>query len=386
MVKNFTFEYTVPQRIVFGAGKVSLLPQEIQKFGRRVLLIIPESGLDKSLINDQFASLEIVRLRIKSEPTLEIITEGVRLAKSEDVEVIVGIGGGSVLDTAKAIGVLVNNPGEPLDYLEVVGKGKSIQSPGIPVIALPTTAGTGAEVTRNAVIGVPSHRMKVSLRSAWLLPALVIIDPELTISVPPNVTAATGMDALAQLIEPYVSIRSNPLTDLYCLEGIRRIAGSLSAAYQDGTDMQARVDMAFASLLGGLALANAGLGAVHGVASPIGGMFSAPHGAVCARLLPEVVNHNTLAALSQSKSHPIIEKYQRIARIVTGESDADVGDLVDWLYRTVEGLAIPRLGSYGITPGDIPEIAEKSESASSMKANPVTLPRERLIEILEKAL
>jgi len=299
---------------------------------------------------------------------------------------VIGFGGGSAIDTGKAIAALAANSGEPLDYLEVVGKGESLRNPSLPFIAVPTTAGTGAEVTRNAVLASPQHGVKASLRSPFLLARLAVVDPELTRDLPPALTASTGLDALTQLIEPYVSSRANPMTDPLCLEGMRRAARSLPRAYADGRDAEARLDMSLASLFGGLALANAGLGAVHGFAAPIGGAFHAPHGAVCAALLPHVVGANIHALGSRAPHSPALARYQEVARILTGRPDARADDGTEWLRRLVEQLAIPALGAYGIRPQDLPDLTAKALQASSMKANPIALTPEEMAEILLRAI
>ncbi len=246
-----------------------------------------------------------------------------------EADLVVGMGGGSVIDAAKAIAALLTNPGDPLDYLEVIGRGLPLANACAPMMAIPTTAGTGAEVTRNAVLASPAHRVKVSLRSASMLPDVAIVDPELTLSMPPAVTAATGLDALTQCLEPFVSHLATPLTDGFCREGLARAARSLRRAYHHGSDVAARRDMALASLCGGLALANAKLGAVHGFAGPIGGMFDAPHGAVCARLLPLVMTANVRALEERSPNSPALVRYAEVAKIVTGDADASIADGVD---------------------------------------------------------
>jgi alcohol dehydrogenase class IV len=228
--------------------------------------------------------------------------------------------------------------------------------------------------------------MKVSMRSPLMIARVALVDPELTYSLPPAVTASTGMDALAQVLEPFVSKKANPLTDLYCLEGIKRAARSLLKAYTSGNDQQAREDMAYTSLLGGLALANAGLGGVHGFASPIGGMFEAPHGAVCARLLPLVVQTNVEAIRERIPESPILGRYLEIARILTGNSTATIEDGIGWLETLVTQLNIPALCNYGIKPGDIPILVENAAVASSMQANPIQLSKKELSQILESAL
>jgi alcohol dehydrogenase class IV len=299
---------------------------------------------------------------------------------------VVAAGGGSALDTGKAAGVLLANPGELLDYLEVVGKNQPLLHPGLPVIAIPTTAGTGAEVTKNAVLGVPEQKFKVSLRGPYLLPRVALVDPELTYSLPPDITASTGLDALTQVIEPYVSKRANPMVDLWCREGIARAGYALRKVFLNGNDAEAREDMAYASLLGGLSLANAGLGAVHGFASPLGGEFPAPHGAVCAALLAPSMRANVRALEERSPRHPALARYGEIARILTGRSAAEPGAAIAWVEETVRQLNIPALSVYGLTRADLPRLVEKAARASSMQANPIVLTEAELTQILEEGL
>ena len=291
-----------------------------------------------------------------------------------------------MLDSAKAIAGLVTNPGAILDYLEVIGKGKQLSIPALPCVAIPTTAGTGAEVTRNSVLASPEHRVKVSLRSPFLLPRLAIVDPKLTSDLPSSITASTGLDALTQLIEPYVCIRANPGTDGYCLEGMHRAARSLRRACQQGQDLQAREDMALASLFGGLSLANAGLGAVHGFAAPIGGMFHAPHGAVCAALLPHVMEVNCRAMEERLKESTALRRYDTVAATLTGSEKATAQDGIRWIKELCDELRIPKLGVYGVTETDIESLVEKAAKASSMKANPIALTNAELTTILQAAL
>ena len=229
-------------------------------------------------------------------------------------DLIIGLGGGSAIDTGKAIAALLTNAGDPLDYLEVIGRGQALTDAPAPFIAIPTTAGTGAEVTRNAVLASPEHRVKVSLRSPLMLPRVALVDPELTYGLPPAITASTGLDALTQLIEPFVSIRANPLTDAICRDGMRRAARSLRRAYEEGTMLPPARTWP-ASLFGGLALANAGLGAVHGFAGPLGGLFPAPHGVICARLLPLIVEANVRALQERKPNTSVLQRYAEVARL-----------------------------------------------------------------------
>jgi alcohol dehydrogenase class IV len=297
-----------------------------------------------------------------------------------------GFGGGSAIDAAKAVAALTTNEGEVLDYLEVIGRGKPLSNPPLPVIAVPTTAGTGAEVTRNAVLASPEHRVKVSLRSPLMLPKVALVDSELTYDLPAELTASTGLDALTQLIEPYVSCKANPLTDSICAEGIRRAARSLRRVFDNGADKSAREDMALASLFGGLALANAGLGAVHGFASPIGGMFRAPHGAVCAALLPHVMEANLIALRQRAPHSEALRRYDDVARLLVGSDRAGAAEGVVWVEHLCSHLKILPLHRYGITANDAPSIVAAALKANSMKANPIELTTKELRETLERAL
>jgi alcohol dehydrogenase class IV len=329
-------------------------------------------------------------LPIPTEPTLDLVRRGVALAKEEQCDGVLAIGGGSALDAGKAIASLMRNEGDVLDYLEVIGHGKEISQPGVPVIAVPTTAGTGAEVTRNAVLFDPDHRMKVSLRSRWMVPSVALVDPELTLSVPPAQTAASGMDALTQLIEPYVCNRTNPITDGPCLQGLTLVSRSLQQAFANGNDLEARSDMALASLMSGLALANAGLGVVHGFASPLGGMFDAPHGAICAALLPHGMRANISHLRRDQHLSPvageILNRYRTVASRLTSRADAEPEDGIVAVAALNALLKVPSLAAFGMRPEHADEVAEKALKASSMKRNPVTLSKEELKETYLSAL
>jgi alcohol dehydrogenase class IV len=324
--------------------------------------------------------------QVAHEPTVDLVQRGVRLAHAVGTQVVVGFGGGSAIDTAKAIAGLVTNPGPVLDYLEVVGRGIPLKSPALPLVAIPTTAGTGSEVTRNAVLAVPEQKVKVSLRSILLMPRLAVIDPELTYTMPPAVTASTGMDALTQVVEPFVSTRANPMVDSLCREGMLRAGRSLLKAYQNGEDSEAREDMSYTSLMGGLALANAGLGAVHGFAAPLGGLYPAAHGVLCARLLGPVVRINYQALLARYPGHPVLGKYAEAARLVMGSSADSVEVWADWIEDLCQKMEIPRLGDLGLKQEAFGEIVERASVASSMQANPVRLEGDELAKILSLAL
>ena len=367
-----SFEFATATRIVFGEGA----SRQIPAMGARPLVVTGASGRHAPAG---------VRFPISGEPTVDQVRDGVALARKTECDHVIAVGGGSAIDAGKAIAALLANPGDPLDYLEVVGRGQPLLSPSVPFIAIPTTAGTGSEVTRNAVLASPEHRVKASLRSAGMLPRLAIVDPELTYDLPPAITASTGLDALAQVIEPYVSSRANPLTDLLCQEGIRRIAVALPRACEEPSDRDARASMAWSSLLGGLALANAGLGAVHGFAAPIGGMFPAPHGAVCAAVLPHAVEINVEALRSRDPHCDTLQRYDTVARLLTGQPHATADDAVWWLIEICARLEVPKLRAYGVEERHMPELVAKAAKASSMKANPIELTAAELTEIVTRA-
>lgn len=373
------FEFATATRIVFGPGTVREVPAAAREMGRRALLVTRRSA------DVQGAGLEGVPFAIHGEPTVDLVRQGMQRAREEACDLVIALGGGSAIDAGKAIAALLANGGDPLDYLEIVGKGRPLTQPAAPFIAIPTTAGTGSEVTRNAVLASPEHRVKASLRSPSMLPRLAVVDPELTLDLPPALTACTGLDALTQLIEPYVSIRANAMTDLYCVEGMRLAALALRRAWRDGHWLAARRDMAFASLLGGLALANAGLGAVHGFAAPLGGMFDAPHGALCAALLPHAMRVN-IAALRTEEESVGLARYETVARLLTGNAGTAPEDGADWVESLCRDLEIQPLRAFGVRQADVGVVAEKAAAASSMKANPIALTRGQLEELLARAI
>jgi len=382
------FEFSGPQRILFGEGVAGQAGEIVAQWGKNALVVLGASEVVVApvLIGLQAAGIRYETVRVSQEPTLGSVEAALEQARRLGAEMVLGVGGGSAMDTAKAVAALLANLGELLDYLEVVGKGLALRVASIPCACIPTTSGTGSEATRNAVVGVPEKQVKVSLRGAGMLPRLALVDPELTYSLPPEPTAFTGLDALTQVIEPFVSVAANPLTDAICWEGMRRGGSALRRAYRDGLDRQARQAMSFTSLAGGLALANAKLGAVHGFAGVLGGMLDAPHGAICARLLPLVMETNIKALQERAPGSPVLERYAEVARLVTGVAGARAEDGVTWADELVEDLHIPRLGEYGLTAAMLDEVVQKSQKASSMKGNPLALTENELIGILERAL
>lgn len=381
-----SFSFATASRIIFGDGSLSQARDIIKSYGKRVLIVVGTSSKRADPLLNQLDDAETVLFSVATEPTIPLIEDGVRVAKTLDAQVVIGFGGGSVIDAAKAIAALATNAGQPLDYLEVIGKGQKLENLPLPFIAIPTTAGTGSEVTKNAVLSSPEHRVKVSLRSDAMLANVALVDPELTYSVPRSVTATTGMDALTQVIEPFVSHLANPITDGFCREAIMRGGQAIHRVYQNGQDAEARHDMALVSLLGGLALANAKLGAVHGFAGVLGGMFNAPHGGICAALLPPVMRTNMQALSERDPDNPILGRFDEIGKMLTGDSSATAADGIAWLEETVKLLEIPSLGTYGIAETDFATIIAKSRNSSSMKGNPLVLTDDELMAILKAAL
>jgi alcohol dehydrogenase class IV len=378
------FEFATAGQIVFGPGTLAEGSGAAARLGRRSLVVTGRDGRRAgpllALLGER--GVEAQTFSVAGEPDVECVRNGTALARESGCDTVVGIGGGAALDAAKAIAILATNPGDVMDYLEIIGRGRTLTMPPLPCVAIPTTAGTGSEVTRNSVIASRGHRVKVSLRSPLMLPRVAVVDPELTYRLPSNITAATGLDALTQLIEPFVCTRANPFTDGICREGMERAARSLRRAFASAQhpaappDSAAREDMAIASLFGGLALANAGLGAVHGLAGPLGGMIDAPHGAVCAALLPHVVAGNIQALRRRQPGSPALERYACVARLLTGNPDATPDDAGEWLRELAAELHIPGLATYGVGAAFIAELADKASRASSMKANPVALTSE----------
>ena len=382
---QMNFEFATAGRIVCGPGASRAAGKIAAEFGRRALVVAGSQPDRVRWLLDLLAaeSVAMTVFSVAGEPTAELAQAGAAAARAAGCEVIVGCGGGSVLDAAKAIAALMTNHGDVFDYLEIIGQGRPLTAAPLPCIAIPTTAGTGAEVTRNAVLASPAHRLKVSLRGAGMLPRVALVDPALALGLPRSITASTGCDALVQLVEPLVSSRASPITDGLCREGLIRVARSLRRVCEAGADLSAREDMAVASLLGGLALANAGLGAVHGLASPIGGRFAAPHGAVCGILLAPAMEVNLQALQAAGRS---VQRFDEVAQRLTGSPSAKGDEGIAWIRELVAALEIPRLSRYGITAKDADELGLAALGTSSMKANPIGLTAAQVAQIVRQAL
>ena len=382
------FSFSTAATILFGNGIAKTIPERAAALGSRACLVTGGHPERLAWLTGELNRLGLrpVTVPIPGEPDTDSIASAARIVREAGCDVVVAVGGGSVLDAGKALAALLANRRELMDYLEVVGKGLPLTERPAPCIAAPTTAGTGAEVTANAVLRSPEHGIKVSMRSPAMLPDLAVIDPELALSAPPEVTASTGMDALTQLLEAFVSGQATPMTDALCRDGLPRAARALWAAYADGANIKARGNMALASLYSGIALANAKLGAAHGFAGPLGGGFDAPHGAICAALLPHVVLVNVDALRERAPASPALDKYAEAARLLTGDPAATIQDGADWLSALCADLGIPGLAALGVVPDDFPALAANAARTSSMKGNPIELTPDELLSILRRAL
>ncbi|MFB9887142.1 iron-containing alcohol dehydrogenase [Balneatrix alpica] len=383
------FSFTTSQRIEFGWGQLAHLASWMPSGVSRLAVLC---GSRVAQCQDLLAPLqqqgfELAFYPVTKEPDVQMAQQLLAEVANFAPQAVIGLGGGSVIDLGKVVAIMLRQQGPLLDYLEVVGAGRQIEQPGLPYIAIPSTAGTGAEVTRNAVLDVPEQGVKVSLRSPWMLPSLALIDPQLTLSLPASVTASTGMDALTQVIEPYVSAKANPLTDALALAAIEQAAWALPRLRQEPDSRPAREAMAYVSLSGGLALANSGLGAVHGLAGPLGGMLGAPHGMLCAALLAPVMraNINQLRQQSDANSQAGLARYQRVAALLTGQPDARAEQGVEWVEQCCQHWQIPSLTTWGLTPARYAEAVSKGQRASSMKANWQVLEDHVLTQVLVEA-
>jgi alcohol dehydrogenase class IV len=382
------FDFATSRRILFGPGRLAEAGRLAAGFGRHALLVTGAEAQRAAplMVSLQEAGVTWTQTAMTHEPTTDDVSQGAALARQEGCTLVIGFGGGSALDAAKGIAALLGNGGNPFDYLEVVGAGKPLTRASAPCIAIPTTAGTGTEVTRNAVLLSPRHGVKASLRGDGMLPDVALVDPELSYGLPPGVTASSGMDALTQLIEPFVSWRANPMTDAFAREGIASIGRWLERAYRHGDDITAREQMSLAALYSGLAMANAGLGAVHGFAGVIGGVTGAPHGVVCAALLPHTMRVNVRALGQRAPEHGALRKYEQLGALLAGHDSAGAREAQERVTGLCASLAIPGLKALGVQPAQLDELADKASVSSSMKGNPIQLTREEMEEILLAAM
>lgn len=382
------FDLAVPADVRFGAGRGSEVPAALAALGASRVLVVTgrtTSRADAMRSGLTEAGLASIAYGIEAEPSIERVRDAVAVAAEAGCDAVLGFGGGSALDVAKAVAVLATSGTDPIDHLEVIGAGRPIERPGLPCVAVPTTAGTGSEVTRNSVLS--GDGVKASLRSPLMLPKVAVVDPDLLAGVPQQTIAASGMDALSQLIEPLLSRRANPLTDALARDGIRRSARSLRRAYEEGMqDPSVRDDLALASLFSGICLANSGLGVVHGIAAAAGARLSAPHGAVCAAVLAAAMEINLRALRDRARDHPALSRMGEVATLLTGRSDASPEQAITWLEDLTTALSVPGLASYRLDPDGIDAVVTAAQKASSMRGNPIELSDDEVGEILTRSL
>ncbi len=390
------FSFSRLPRIEFGSGALARLPAIARGYGRRALLVTGATSLQASpawaRITDGLRSegLSWLHLTIPGEPSPHRIDEAVRALRAENIEVVIGIGGGSALDAAKAIAGLLQSGNSVMDHLEGVGPELPYAGPATPFIAVPTTAGTGSEATRNAVLSVQgAGGFKKSFRDEKLVAEVALVDPDLLATCPPAVIAANGMDAFTQLLESYVSSRASPLTDSLAWGGMTAVRDGLLSFHADAGDAAARARMAYAALVSGITLAQAGLGSVHGLAAPLGAFFPIPHGVACGTLLAEATHVNIEALSARAPTHAALEKYAKAGRLLSPQAPPDHNAarvaLLDTLQVWTGALELPRLGHFGVTTADIPRIVANSRG-SSMKTNPIVLEDAEIARIVAARL
>lgn len=389
MVNDFSFVRT--PEIHFGQGKIWLLPSLVSRYGKNVLVVTGARSFIESIHYERLVkefkknSLKHYVIKISGEPAPQLIDSIVNEYLLKDIDLVVAIGGGSVLDTGKAVAAMLSHDGFVQEYLEGVGTGRHHPGRKLPFIAVPTTAGTGSETTMNAVLSfVGEQGFKKSLRHESFVPDVAIVDPELTLTCPANITAACGMDAFTQLLESYVSIHASPMTESLCLSGLYHVNLGLIKAVEEPDNIRARSDMAYASMISGIALANAGLGVVHGFASVIGGYYDIPHGVICGTLMGAATRTNINSLQNKSGVKPALEKYTQAGRIFSGSGNkkSQLNGLASKIDEWIERLKIPALGQYGIQIADLKKIV----SETGQKQNPVKLSEEEMLEILKERI
>ncbi|HEY5785870.1 MAG TPA: iron-containing alcohol dehydrogenase [Microlunatus sp.] len=380
-----SFDLTLPTDIRVGAGRAAEVPDVVAGWGARRVLLVTGRSTERSaplVAALTGRGIETTTYAVAGEPTIQVVRDGI--AGAAGCDAVIGLGGGSALDVAKSVAVLAVGGADPLAHLEVIGEGRPITRPGLPCVAIPTTAGTGSEVTRNSVLS--GDGVKASLRSPLLLPRVAIVDPNLLIGLPAATIAASGMDALAQVVEPFLSRKANPFTDALARDGIVRSARSLRRAVVDGmVDAGVRSDLAITSLFGGLCLANAGLGAVHGFAAALGARLGAPHGAVCAAVLAPAMAVNLRAVRDRGAADTLL-RMTELAVLLTGSVDAEPEDVAIWLSDLAAALEIPGLADHGLSDADATDVVAATQRASSMRGNPIELTDNEVGEILTRAL
>ncbi len=385
------FSFASAPHIHFGTGSRRMLPDILSQFGGRMLLVTGEASFDRSdrcteilqALNEHF---DIMRLRVSGEPSPSLVDEAVQEFRTMQPDAVLSVGGGSAIDAGKAIAGLLPLGHSVMEYLEGVGRGSAYPGPSLPFVAVPTTAGTGGETSKNAVLSVRGEGgYKKSFRDEKLVAHSIVVDPELSLECPADITAACGMDAFTQLLESYVSSQASPMTDALALSGMTYIRDCFLKACRNGSDIGARTGMAYAAFISGLTLANAGLGSVHGMASPLGAFFPIPHGVACGTLVAEAARMNIHALLKRDAEHPALGKYADVGRLFHRNPTLDDTEarerLLAMLGAWTDELKLPRLGDYGMTRDDVPHVVAGSRG-NSMRTNPVELTDSEITSIL----
>ena len=381
------FQLCTPNHLHIGTGTLSKLPILAAHLPTPIIILTGPRKTRHEPLWESLSSLptqQLIPLENKGEPTADHLQTFTQIARKKGGRSVIAMGGGSVIDMGKALAAMLTNTHPLTSYLEIIGDGNPLDQPPAPMIAIPTTAGTGAEVTRNAVIAIPEANVKVSLRHRSMIPDSVIVDPILTLSTPPNITAATGLDALTQLIEAFCSNRSHPFTDALCRSGLTHLAHALETAYHESDHLAARSTMAYAALLSGIALTHVGLGSVHGFAGPLGGRLGNAHGEICATLLPAAIKINIQALHERQPNHLAIKKYDEAATLILNQPNATHHDLCNWIQQTLIKMRIPTLQQAGLTPDQFMPTLQQAQQATSMKCNPIELTQDELYHLLEQ--
>lgn len=378
------FQFMTSTRIIFGEGALQSSLSILNQFGYSVLLVTGQDPERSSPIIQYLKnqSMRYQHVAINGEPNITMVEETAVLGRKFKPDMVVAIGGGSVIDMGKALAAVIPNQGDVYDYVEVVGRNVPLKTKPIPLIVIPTTASSGSEVTKNAVLKSGQDRVKVSLRSPDMLADVAIVDPTLTYGTDAYTSGRGAMDAFTHLMEAYVCGDPNPLTDMVCEEGLRRLSPSIIAACKQD-DHKARADLSFAAMLGGMAITNAKLGAAHGLASALGGKLNAPHSVISGRLAPFVMSENINEAKAAGRSD-ILNRYRRIAQIVTGRTNAHIEDSVLWVQMVLDKLALPHLSEFGVCSTSFEQVAQDALQSVAIKGNPLPLNEERLIHILNQ--
>ncbi|MEZ8557335.1 iron-containing alcohol dehydrogenase [Vibrio cyclitrophicus] len=378
------FQFMTSTKIIFGDGALKASLSLFNQYGYSVLLVTGNTLERTSIVTDYFdaQSIRYQHIAVSGEPNIKMVEEAAISARRFKPDMVVAMGGGSAIDMGKALAAVLPNQGNLYDYVEVVGRNVPLKTKPIPFIAIPTTASTGAEVTKNAVLKSGQDQVKISLRSPDMLANVAIVDPTLTHGTNLYLSGRGAMDAFTHLMEAYVCGEPNPLTDMICEEGLRKLSSSVVRACIDD-EPQARCDLAFASMLGGMAITNAKLGAAHGLASALGGKISAPHSIITARLAPYVMLEN-IAVAREQKRDDILVRYKRIAQIVTYNIEAKEEEAVSWLSGTLNTLQLPSLLEFGVCAAQFDEVSADALKSVAIKGNPLPLNRERLVHILQQ--